>query len=134
MADDKGAHALGNVLTLEEFEAVIEEMRAAHDVPKAIKDVIEVGQKSAGNSGLADFFDPWCLFSSHLDTLTKVLARMFRDEDGWLEWWLWECDYGRDEGLLSSAYDADGTPIPMGTVEDLYVHLVKGLSEREGEE
>lgn len=134
MAGDKGSKSLGNVLTLEEFEIVIDEMRAAHDVPKAIKDVIAVGQKPAGNSGLADFFDPWCLFSAHLDTLVKVLSRMFQDEDGWLEWWLWECDYGRDELLLSTAYDADGNRIPMGTAEDLYAHLVRGLAAKADEE
>lgn len=130
MADDNKLRVSGDILTLEEFEAVIGEIRESQDASRALRASVAECQAAAGNSGLTDFFDPWCLFSAHIDTLVKVLVRMFADEDGWIEWWLWDCECGRDANLVGSAYDDDGKNIPMGTAAELYAHLVKGLASR----
>lgn len=53
----------------------------------------------------------------------KVLKDTMCDENDWIEWYLYEQDYGR--GVKpDSVTEADGTPIDLTTPEKLYDFLI----------
>ena len=55
--------------------------------------------------------------------MKKVLKDAMCDESGWIEWYLYEQDYGR--GIKpDSVTEADGTPIDLTTPEKLYDFLI----------
>ena len=119
-----------NILTKDEFVAVVAELRAADDLSRALASSLRQGAGAAGNEAASGMIDPYALFSGHLSTLVIALERMFLDADGWLSWWLFECDYGRD-GKIRSAFRSDGrTPIDLSTPPGaLYEFLVEGLTQ-----
>lgn len=119
-----------NVLSKEDFTQIVSRIVAAHDTSRAMTELIKDSKKATGEDMLVDFFDPFVLYSGQLDSLVKTLEVMFQDSNGWISWWLFECDYGHDEDLLATVSDADGESIPMSTVGDLYDLLVANLSLR----
>lgn len=56
--------------------------------------------------------------------LGQVLKDAMRDEGDWIEYFLYEGDYGRDL-KPDSVTEADGTPIDITTPEKLYDFLIK---------
>lgn len=119
-----------NVLSKSEFVGIMGKVVAAHDVSRGIRQVIRDSAKETEGDMVVDFFDPFVLYSGQLGSLVRTLEVMFRDtETKWISWWLFDCDYGHDEQLLSSATDADGNTIPLGTLEDLYDCLMRNLGE-----
>ena len=61
---------------------------------------------------LIEFSDSW------EQIITILLKELFTEEGyEWISWWL--CENGRE------AWEENGTPIPMDTVEDLYNYLKK---------
>ena len=56
--------------------------------------------------------------------LSQVLKDTMQDKGDWIEYFLYEGDYGRDL-KPDSVTEADGTPIDITTPEKLYDFLVK---------
>ena len=62
------------------------------------------------------------------ETVINLLEYIFYDVDGWIRYWTFEVDFGKDyeDG---DAKDADGINIPLKTTEDLYDLLVRNMKE-----
>lgn len=63
------------------------------------------------------------------NTVVQILEAIFKDEENqWISWWLWECDFGKSykEGDVT---EEDGTNIPLGTAGELYDFLIKEMKE-----
>ncbi len=57
------------------------------------------------------------------DTLISVLEDAMGDDEGWITYFCYERDFGRDHTL--GDVTIDGNPIPFSTAEDLYNLLNK---------
>lgn len=113
-----------NILSKEQFVAIIEKVVAAHDVSNKLSQAIRDTRDQTGADMLVDFFDPFVLYSGCLNELVETLSVMFHDENEWISWWLFECDYGHDSRLLSGVRDANGDPVAISTPGELYDLLV----------
>lgn len=74
-----------------------------------------------------NIYPPMCT-----DTVINLLAYIFNDKDQWIEYWVWELEFGEryEDGDVRSS---DGSIIPLKTTEDLYNLLVKNIKENGGE-
>ena len=108
------------VLTLEQFT-------------DAINGIIDTNHKNEQfSASMEEFSGSWFISELGLpatDTLLRVLEIIFDDRGEWISYWIYELDYGTRDDL--SATNADGTPIPLKTIEDLYTLLIKNKIERE---
>lgn len=98
-------------LPYEEFERIINELRLNHDRLDKIAEALN----------WAEAFD-----LSVCDEVVRLLQYIFKDEDGWLEYWVYERDFGRDwyEGC---ATESDGTDVNLSTTRKLYDFLIKNM-------
>lgn len=62
------------------------------------------------------------------ETVIDLLEFIFNDKNQWINYWIFELDFGKnyEDG---DAKDADGSNIPLKTVEDLYDLLVRNMKE-----
>jgi len=58
-----------------------------------------------------------------LEALLSCLKDIFNDREDWVDWWIYEKDFGKDKKL--TARYKNGKEIKLDTVEDLYVFLKK---------
>lgn len=74
-----------------------------------------------------EVYPPMCT-----ETVIDLLKFIFNDKDQWINYWIFELDFGKDyeDGWVTQK---DGTIIPLKTVEDLYDLLVKNMEENGGE-
>lgn len=56
--------------------------------------------------------------------VVKLLTEIMKDKGDWIEYYLYECDYGNDI-KPDSVQEEDGTPIDITTPEKLYEFLIK---------
>lgn len=77
------------------------------------------------------FNGSWCIPSYYDEprhAICAMIEQIFDDPAGQYEsqfsWWVYEAEYGTKEGIADSMKEADGTPIPMATVEDLYNYYI----------
>ena len=70
-----------------------------------------------------EVFPPMCT-----ETVIDLLEFIFNDKNQWIKYWIFELDFGKnyEDG---DAKDADGSNIPLKTVEDLYDFLVRNMKE-----
>lgn len=66
-------------------------------------------------------------YNTTIDEITKILMTEFNDKAGWVDWWIYENDYGK-KGL--EAYYKDGSIIPFKTASDLYKFLVENNKDK----
>ena len=55
------------------------------------------------------------------DCLWHLLEYLTNDKEGWIGYWLYECDYGQDG---ENKIKEDGKYVPFTTIEDLWNVLV----------
>lgn len=56
-----------------------------------------------------------------VDTIVSLLERLCLDEtNGWISWWIYECDFGRESDKTCSIKLEDGTTLLIKTPEALY--------------
>lgn len=77
-----------------------------HRVQKLLSDVTGSCPDSLLNA------TTWGMFAGY----TKALSSMMGDEDGWLEWFAWECDFGKNAKEMQFS---DGEKLMVVGVEDL---------------
>lgn len=69
-----------------------------------------------------------CLIHSKtIEMVEDLLKNLMNDEYDYIGYYMWELDFGDKyyEGVIS---EADGTPIPLSTAEDLYNLLMSDKS------
>jgi hypothetical protein len=60
--------------------------------------------------------------STITDSFIKVLEQLMNDKGGWINWFCYETEFGREQ---MEAYDEEGKPIPLGSAGELYDFLTK---------
>lgn len=77
------------------------------------------------------FNGSWCIpsyYDKPRHAICSMIEQIFDDPAGQygsqFSWWVYEAEYGTKEGIADSMKEADGTPIPMATVEDLYNYYI----------
>lgn len=91
------------------FIEVVDKMQALYDKERVINEVLS---DNIQDSSLYFYDEP-------LDFMEKLLAKLMNDENGWISYYAWEQDFGR-EHKLGDVSDEDGTPIPLFNASDLY--------------
>ena len=110
-------------LSKDEFVKIIEDLREADDVVNQVNKILWGARNNISN----DFLNGSALSISHEAIVGRLLEHIFDDaESGWISYWIWETDYGRNIND-DSVTEADGTPIPLKTPDQLYDLLVKNL-------
>jgi hypothetical protein len=62
---------------------------------------------------------------------TKLLTHIFKDKGGWIDYWVYERNFGRD-WYNGCAHEADGANIDLSTTKQLYDFLVKNMESNRG--
>lgn len=80
---------------------------------------LEVYNNTNGYVDLADFY------AKESDSILDALMEEMGDKDtAWISYWMYDCDFGRDEKLTSSV-SFDSVKVPFKTMEDLYNVLIE---------
>ena len=108
-------------ITLEFFTKLISDLKETYDKNEKFNKAIEI---------CGDGFFLSELAYPATEALVDLLEHNFRDDGEWISYWLYELDFGSKAEELTAS-EADGTPIPLGTVEDLYNLLIKNLEEND---
>lgn len=66
-----------------------------------------------------------------VDPILQALKSDFNDESDWIDWWVWEKDFGRNQGITAYS-DDEITEIPLNSAHQLYELLVKNDEENTG--
>jgi hypothetical protein len=67
-------------------------------------------------------------FSEYDSLVLKALELAMNDTEKWIEYWLYELDYGK-KAKENSVIDIDGTTIPLKTIDDLY-NCIQEMNKR----
>lgn len=107
------------MITLEQFKKII----------SAIKEQNEIDQEVS--KSLEKLCDSWVMFQCKnkvYPLVTILLKEVFNDRGDWINYWMWDCDfgkkYGRGKGELC-AREKSGKYIDIKTIEKLYKYLIK---------
>ena len=105
------------MITYEIFKKHMTEVQALWDMKNKISDIVR-----DYNNKYLDMCEIWTPDLS--DNVISLLETIIGDKDGWISYWAWELDFGRDyeDGMVTGA---DGIDIPLKTLEELWTFLVK---------
>lgn len=99
------------MLSYQEFENYIEIIRHYSNLDEKIGELFEV-------DGIS------CISSKATESIIELLEVIMDDkENQWIEYWLWELDFGVKDNNSVSMNDVH---IPLTTIKDLYSILLKG--------
>lgn len=89
-------------------------------------------QEMKFGKALEDFFDGHIVFKLNgniYERIATALESEFRRDDleGWLNWWMWECDFGRNQPLAS--WDEDD--YVLKTAGELYDFLILQVADED---
>lgn len=107
-------------ITKQRFCEIINEIRDAQDAAMSIRKQM-LGTPAFKDT--MDFFDPACLIIGNTSVVLELLAKMFDDESGWIEYFCFELNYGRD-WTPNMITDKNGEDIRLDSAERLYDMLV----------
>ena len=93
-----------------EFEKHILRIKAAYDKDQAISDILAVD----GAVALCDDL---------LESVGELLELEFDDADGWIAYWIWDLDFGKE--YRPSSIRVGGEDVALSTIKDLYDVLTK---------
>lgn len=110
------------MLTKKEFVHVIETMKETDAFYDDFYNVIS----KYGLGGMDSFENMHCKMSS---VLNDVLTSMFSDDEHYLDWWMWDCDYGKDHADVDWVDEKTGEKmhVNLNTPEKLYDFLVEQM-------
>lgn len=101
-----------------------DKMLTFKDFEKYIK-IIE--EYSESDSKLGDILksESFITYSMNaIDVITKLLEYVMNDTNNkWIEYWLWELDFGKENYRME--VELDGVVIPLTTIRDLYNMLAE---------
>lgn len=102
-------------MKFEEFEKYIKEIKSACDFDSGLHEFLH----TSGAEG-------YICVPNCIETATDLLSLIFCDEDRWIDYYVYELNFGESyqPGMVERA---DGTEIPLETVEDLYKLLTEGV-------
>ena len=78
---------------------------------------------------LSELFDADIVIHDNVvDALIELLEKVFHDEDGWIDYYIFETDFGKEHRKITTD---EGTTIQLGNVHDLYNLLIDGIVAKE---
>lgn len=78
---------------------------------------------------LCELFDAdISMHDSVVDALIELLEKVFHDEDGWIDYYIFETDFGKEHRKITTD---EGTTIQLDNVHDLYNLLIDGIVAKE---
>lgn len=112
------------MINKKEFVKIINRLRDYNDLQNKINELFENCIDNREN----DFCNAGSICIGHETIVVDLLQIMFNDVDT-LNYWLYNCDYGRKFkiGMMS----VDGVDIDLTTPEKLYDYLVKEMEEED---
>lgn len=113
------------LISKEEFCKIIKRLRDYNDLQDKIQDLF---RDNIDNQEM-DFMNAGSICIGHETIVVELLENMFNDKNGWISWWTFERDYGRDV-LATDVKDNNGKYIDLTTPEKLYDYLVKGVEKK----
>lgn len=85
-----------------------------------------------------EMFDGYIVpqFSSDLENaIIKMLKIAYNDRSETIAWWIYEQEFGKKCKENPGMWDADGTPIHLRNIDELYKFLIEdGFGEKETDE
>lgn len=94
---------------------------------KYLNDVIKYEEKLSeyydATNRILDFWNDDTFFLLVEDVL-KMLKEETNDKDDWIDFYCYDCDWGRD--VRGRAFNEDNTPIDFSTPEKLYDIIMEG--------
>lgn len=95
----------------------------------AIKEQSEIDQEVS--KSLEKVCDSWVMFNTKnkvYPLVPMLLKEIFNDKGDWIEYWMWNCSFGKKYGKGNGelcAREKGGKYIDIKTIEKLYKYLIK---------
>ena len=105
------------IITYEQFEKCIKSIIDQYKYIDKIYDATD---------GMINLWENEKLTTDH--TLYELLRDLTNDKNGWIGYWLHDCEYG--EGFCDGVSDEDGNKIPFTTIKDLWDMLFMNDKKR----
>lgn len=107
-------------ITKKEFVNIINQLKDANDFYNKSFDLVrEYREKMPG----LEFYEPG--IATHEDLVVYLLKKVANDKDDWINYFCWDCDFGRAEDLIASNELKD----QIRTPEELYDYLEKNYGK-----
>jgi hypothetical protein len=97
-------------MELEEFKRHLELIQKAYDKETEIMELFDCEGNICHTDDLAD-------------TIVDLLTDYFEDEDDWINYWLWELEFGTK--WKPGYVQIEGQDVKLQTIEDLYNILME---------
>lgn len=109
------------MITKKQFVKIINKLKKVNDFVNKTNDEA----RELDDAIMSDFYNTMSLSISHENIVVELLENMFNDTD-LIGWWLYERDYGREEGTVIWEDDKE---IDLSTAEKLYDYLIKNMED-----
>lgn len=108
-------------MKFELFEQSIKTIKQLYDTDKKLTDLLHV-------EGFIDYSEV------PISIITKLLEDAFIDIGEWIQFWMWECDFGKDSTNRAFIKEDDhDKPVKLDTVKDLYKFLMDNYEDNRKE-
>lgn len=116
------------MISREKFCEIIEEMRDINEIQEKMGKLF----RNSKNEMLREFGTPDAMIIANEGVIVDLLNDMFglKDDDT-LDWWIWECNYGKEVEPDSVIDDKIGF-VDLTTPEKLYDYLISLKGEENG--
>lgn len=112
-----------SIISKELFVSIIDELKEVNDFVSETN----VKARKLNDYLISDFFDADSIVIHH-DSLVVLLLQKIFDDEGTIDWWIFEKDFGRSfqmGDILEEIENGDFEDIDLGSVEKLYDYLVR---------
>lgn len=104
-------------ISFDTFKYCLDILQKTTELDASLNDIF-----SKYNQGTGDIAD--LTLPSIRDPILKLLEIITEDNEEWIDYWVFELEFGKLASEMKCT-DADGKPIPLRTIEDLWTVLVK---------
>lgn len=109
------------MITEQEFVRIIDDLIEAQDIKYKIRKIY----REARDNARYDYMNAGSLMIAHEDNVVFLLEKVFGlGRDNTLQYWLYECDYGR-KFKVGWIKEEDGNEPDLTTASKLYYYLLK---------
>lgn len=109
-----------NILSKKEFTKIINKLKNIDELENNVNSLF----RKSNNDMIRDF--SYCMISASNSALIRILEKMFKDDDEFISYYIYELDYGK-EYKEGSIIDKDNKPIDISTPEKLYDYLIYNM-------
>ena len=105
-------------ITYQEFEDIIIKIKKIIEFQNSLDNICRMYSRSKKTSDDVGIYLP-----SLVDDLISLLKKVMNDKYEWIEYWIFEIDFGKKGA--GSAKDENENDIPLFTIKDLWDELCK---------